>query len=312
LNPQWLLDDDGADAFVDTTIEVDRTQAVVDAHQTGSNTEATNVLARLEQNAEWTMAILTGCKGENYDVYFVKTGETRCVTVQNVKTLDWKYWRQEMQSWTCEDFKNSLVEWKSQKDWIKQNRDNINFDEAELNKEETKVFKQILKNEKISEKAKGRLRYKGKFINKEAETRIRKFLKKVPLTKENIENAFEKELFFTFRSNEISDVLNDHKGPIKLNGEPFELPEAIIEFDTLNAENFEEWSEELDIDKSAIFFIVYDATYNPETKTLDIDTMVNDETRVVTSDPEIKKKRAEEKAAKKEALKLAKENKKKK
>ena len=200
----------------------------------------------------------------------------------------------------------------SQKDWIKQNRDNINFDEAELNKEETKVFKQILKNEKISEKAKGRLRYKGKFINKEAETRIRKFLKKVPLTKENIENAFEKELFFTFRSNEISDVLNDHKGPIKLNGEPFELPEAIIEFDTLNAENFEEWSEELDIDKSAIFFIVYDATYNPETKTLDIDTMVNDETRVVTSDPEIKKKRAEEKAAKKEALKLAKENKKKK
>jgi serine/threonine protein kinase len=122
LNPQWLLDDDGADAFdktANTTIEVDRTQAVVDAHQTGSNTEATNVLARLEQDAEWTMAILTGCKGENYDVYFVKTGETRCVTAQNVKTLDWKYWRQEMQSWTCEDFKNSLVEWKSQKDWIK-------------------------------------------------------------------------------------------------------------------------------------------------------------------------------------------------
>jgi hypothetical protein len=200
----------------------------------------------------------------------------------------------------------------SQKDWIKQNRDNINFDEAELNKEETKVFKQILKNEKISEKAKGRIRYKGKFITKEAETRIKKFLKKLPLTKENIENAFEKELFFTFRSNEISDILNDHKGPIKLNGELFELPEAIIEFDTLNAENFEEWSEELDIDKSAIFFIVYDATYNPETKVLDIDTMVNDESRVVTSDPEIKKKRAEEKAAKKEALKLAKENKKKK
>jgi hypothetical protein len=193
----------------------------------------------------------------------------------------------------------------SQRDYIKQNKENFLSGEILANKEETKILKQITKNE-------GRLRYKGKFINKEAETRIRKFLKKVPLTKENIENAFEKELFFTFRSNEISDVLNDHKGPIKLNGEPFELPEAVIEFDTLNAENFEEWSEELDIDKSAIFFIVYDATYNPETKTLDIDTMVNDETRVVTSDPETKKKRAEEKQAKKEALKLAKENKKKK
>ena len=173
------------------------------------------------------------------------------------------------------------------------------------NKEEEKILKQIDKNE-------GRLRYKGKFINKEAETRIRKFLKKVPLTKENIENAFEKELFFTFRSNEISDVLNDHKGPILLNGDIFELPEAIIEFDTLNKENFREWSDELDIDEASIFFIVYDATYNPETKQLDIDTMVNDESRVVTSNPEIKKKtRGGKRQQKKKALKLAKENKRK-
>jgi serine/threonine protein kinase len=159
LNPQWLLDDDGADGFdktANTTIEVDRAQGaaatvfnkigadsdggicsggdavresnivalndtvnIYDAHQTESNTEARNVLARLEQNAEWTMAILTGCKGDNYEVYFVKTGETRCVTVQNVKNPDWKYWKQEMQSWTCEDFKKSLAEWKTQKDWIK-------------------------------------------------------------------------------------------------------------------------------------------------------------------------------------------------
>ena len=193
----------------------------------------------------------------------------------------------------------------SQRDYIKQNKENFLSGEILANKEETKILKQITKNE-------GRLRYKGKFITKEAETRILKFLKKLPPTKENIENAFEKSLFFTFRSNEIADVLNDHKGPILLNGEPFELAEAIIEFDTLNAENFEEWSEELGIDKSAIFFIVYDATYTPETKALDIDTMVNDESRVVTSDPEIKKARAAEKAAKKEAEKSAKENKKKK
>ena len=78
------------------------------AVQDGSVSVGNSVLARLEQNAEWRRAILTGCKGENYDVYFVKTGETRCVTVQNVKTLDWQYWKQEMQSWTCEDFKKSL------------------------------------------------------------------------------------------------------------------------------------------------------------------------------------------------------------
>ena len=193
----------------------------------------------------------------------------------------------------------------SQRDYIKQNKESFLSGEIFPTKEEEKILKQITKNE-------GRLRYKGKFITKEAETRILKFLKKLPPTKENIENAFEKSLFFTFRSNEISDILNEHKGPILLNGEHFELAEAIIEFDTLNAENFEEWSEELGIDKSAIFFIVYDATYTPETKALDIDTMVNDESRVVTSDPEIKKARAAEKAAKKEAEKLAKENKKKK
>jgi hypothetical protein len=193
----------------------------------------------------------------------------------------------------------------SQRDFIKQNKEKFLSGEIFPNKDEEKILKQITKNE-------GRLRYKGKFIDKEAETRIRKFLKKLPLTKENIENAYKKELFFTFRSNEIADILNQHKGPILLNQETFNLPEAIIEFDTLNGENFEEWSEELNIDKGAIFFIIYDATYNPETKTLDIDTMVNDETRVVTSDPERKKRRDEEKQAKKEAMKLAKQNKKKK
>jgi hypothetical protein len=181
----------------------------------------------------------------------------------------------------------------SQRDYIKQNREKFLSGEIFPNKEEEKILKQISKNE-------GRLRYKGKFINKEAEARIKKFLKKLPPTKENIENAFEKALFFTFRSNEIADVLNEHKGPILLNGEVFELPDAIIEFDTLNKENFREWADELEIDESAIFFIVYDATYTPETKELDIDTMVNDESRVVTSDPETKKKRAEEREAKKQ------------
>jgi len=95
------------------------TVPIYDAQHSGSNTEAKNVLARMEQNEEWAMAVLTCCKGDNCEVYFIKTRETRCVTVKNVKTLDWQYWKQEMQSWTCEDFKKSLVEWKTPNDWIR-------------------------------------------------------------------------------------------------------------------------------------------------------------------------------------------------
>jgi serine/threonine protein kinase len=124
LKAKTVFDELGADSGVDAAREsnivaLDDTETIYDAQQSGSNTEPKNVLARLEQKAEWQMAILTGCKGDNYDIYFAKTRETRCVTVQNVKTLDWQYWKQEMQSWTCEDFKTSLVDWKIPKDWMK-------------------------------------------------------------------------------------------------------------------------------------------------------------------------------------------------
>jgi serine/threonine protein kinase len=78
-----------------------------------------SVMARLEQNAEWARAILTGCEGANYHVYFVEKRETWCVTVQNIKLLDWQYCKQEMQSWTCADFENALVEWEIPTNWIK-------------------------------------------------------------------------------------------------------------------------------------------------------------------------------------------------
>lgn len=188
----------------------------------------------------------------------------------------------------------------SQRDYIKQNKEKILSGELFPTASELKVFKQLEKNEKISIKAKGRLRYKGKFLNKFAENRIRKFLKKVPLTQENINNAYEKALFFTFRSNEVADMINNHKGLVLLNGEAFQKAEAITEFDILNQENFREWADELEIDTAAIYFIVYDATYTPETKELDIDTMVNDADRVITSDPEIKAARAAERKRKKE------------
>lgn len=188
----------------------------------------------------------------------------------------------------------------TQKEFIKQSIVKPDFDEKSLNANELKIYNRILKNQKISLKAKARFRFKGKFLNKEQQEKIKKQLTELgkPFTQENINLVMNDEIFFTFKSTEISNVLMDHKGPIQLNGEDFNLEEAIVEFDLLNAENYEEWAETLDIEKSAIFFIVYDATYKPSTKVLNIDTMVNDESRVVTSDPLTKRRRKEEREEK--------------
>ena len=89
-----------------------------DIQHSGSFTVGNNVLVRLEQNVEWTMAILTGRKGDKIQVYSVEEKETRFVTKQNIKTLDWQHWTREFRSWTCADFKTALVEWKTPKNWI--------------------------------------------------------------------------------------------------------------------------------------------------------------------------------------------------
>lgn len=182
----------------------------------------------------------------------------------------------------------------TQKDWLKQNNENILSGEIRLTESESKVFKRV-------QKSGSRLRYKGRFLNKEQQKYILKTLGDLgeEVNQTNINFWFEKELFFTIRSFEMSDALSNHKGIIQLNKIPFELSEAILEFDKLNAENYQEWSDILEIDKSAIFFIIYDALYTPINKTLNIITMIKDESRIVTSDPEIKAKRKAEKLANK-------------
>jgi len=181
----------------------------------------------------------------------------------------------------------------TKKDYLKQNKEAILSGEIRLNKDEAATFLKI-------EKTANQLRYKGRFLNKEQTKLIKKALDELgkPYTQENINEWYELEIFFTFRSIEVNNLLTDHKGPIQINGEEFNLEEAIVEFDLLNAENYREWADRLDIDQGAIFFIVYDATYKPSTKVLNIDTMVNDETRVVTSDPVTKKRRKEERELK--------------
>ena len=185
--------------------------------------------------------------------------------------------------------------------WIKQNKQDPNFDTDQLTENESKVFKKILKNEKISLKAKSRFRYKGRFLNKEQQKYLTKQLSQLgkPFTQKNIDKYFEKEIFYTFNSLEVPDAILNHDGEVAINGEIMEKSAAIAEFNELNAENYLEWSDQLDIKPTDIFFIIYDATFKPSTKVLDIDTMVNDEGRVIISDPEEAKKRKAEKAKQK-------------
>jgi hypothetical protein len=176
----------------------------------------------------------------------------------------------------------------TQREYIKQNINNINFDPAELNESESKIYKQILKNEKISAKAKQRPRIKGKFLNKEQTKYLKKVFKDTgkEFTQENVNLYLNNEIYFAFQSLYITDVINDHKGIVKINGKELSKSDAIIEFDKLNRENYREWSDTLGINQDKIFFIVYDAYYTPATQILNIDTMVNDQTRIITSPPQ--------------------------
>jgi hypothetical protein len=194
------------------------------------------------------------------------------------------------------------------REYLKQNIIKPDFNESSLNAGELKEYNKILKNQKISLKAKQRVRIKGRFLDKEQNKFLRKTLKDLgkEFNQKNVDEYYKNEIFFTFQSWFVSDVINDHKGPVQLNGKEFSKTDAIIEFDILNKENYREWSDFLNIDEAAIIFIIYDATYNPATQVLNIDTMVNDESRVVTSDPILKAARQAAAAAEKAKQKKSK------
>jgi hypothetical protein len=174
------------------------------------------------------------------------------------------------------------------KEYLKQNIIKPDFNERSLNAAELKEYNKILKNQKISLKAKQRPRIKGKFLNKEQTKYVKKKLKEFgkEFTQENVNFYLNNEIYFAFQSLYITDVINEHKGIVKINGVEMSKSDAIIEFDKLNRENYREWSDTLGINQDKIFFIVYDAFYTPATQILNIDTMVNDQTRIITSPPQ--------------------------
>jgi len=167
------------------------------------------------------------------------------------------------------------------KDYVKQNIDDISPES--LNKKEFETYRKIIFARKQAE---DRIRIDGKFISKQAEGRIKLYLKRnnnAPLTKENIKDAAKVRLQLTLRGNEINDIIQNHRGLILLNGVAMTKAEAQTEYDKLNRMNIREWSDIINRNEDAIYFIIYDSWYLIETKELNISTVVTDVTRVIIS-----------------------------
>jgi len=167
------------------------------------------------------------------------------------------------------------------KDYVKQNIDEISPES--LNKKEFETYRKIIFARKQAE---DRIRIDGKFISKQAESRIKLYLKRnnnAPLTKENIKDAAKVRLQLTLRGNEINDIIQNHRGLILLNGIAMTKPEAQTEYDKLNRMNIREWADIINRNEDAIYFIIYDSWYLIETKELNISTVVSDVTRVIIS-----------------------------
>lgn len=167
------------------------------------------------------------------------------------------------------------------KDYVKQNIDEISPEN--LNKKEFETYRKIIFARKQAE---DRIRIDGRFIPKQAEARIKLYLKRnnnAPLTKENIKDAAKVRLQLTLRGNEISDIIDNHKGLILLNGIAMTKAQAQTKFDKLNRMNLREWSQRIDINEDSIYFIIYDSSYLVENKELNISTLVSDQTRVIFS-----------------------------
>jgi ribosomal protein S6/RNase P/RNase MRP subunit p29 len=166
------------------------------------------------------------------------------------------------------------------KDYVKQNIEDISPES--LNKKELATYKKIVAGKQQAGK---RLRIDGKFIPKEAEKRIKRYLENEGLepTKENILEGANIRLFLTLRGNEINDIIEKHKGTVLINGVAMTKAEAQVEYDKLNRMNIREWADIIGRDEDAIYFIVYNSAYKQSTKELTIYTNVIDEGRVIVS-----------------------------
>jgi hypothetical protein len=92
--------------------------AAVEQAHSGSDTDTipngTDVLARITESTNWTRAIVEQRRGSFYDVYSVSMKTKLPINRRNIRSLDWDYWKTEMQSWTYADFKDAVAQWNVQ------------------------------------------------------------------------------------------------------------------------------------------------------------------------------------------------------
>jgi hypothetical protein len=72
-----------------------------------------NVHARLNASGQWTMATVTDLDDTGYTVSFDDRDGLQHLDAENIKTLDWKHWKNEMKTWTYSDFKDAVASWKT-------------------------------------------------------------------------------------------------------------------------------------------------------------------------------------------------------
>lgn len=75
-----------------------------------------NVLARRDAHSQWSPAFVKDGTGTEYQVVFWAGHEERQVTADNIKEMDWKYWKTEMKSWTCDEFDEEIDDSKIEAD----------------------------------------------------------------------------------------------------------------------------------------------------------------------------------------------------
>ena len=71
-----------------------------------------NVHARLNASSPWTLATVTDLDDTGYTVSFHEGAGSHHLNEEDIKTLDWKHWKNEMKTWTYQDFKDAVASWK--------------------------------------------------------------------------------------------------------------------------------------------------------------------------------------------------------
>lgn len=166
----------------------------------------------------------------------------------------------------------------------------------EIEQAKEKERKRIAKNEKISAKAKKRLRNpNGSFLTSEDKRRIKQVIadksiinpatgKKFEtneLSQSQLNDIYNLPVFFTVNSMSIIERINENKMSVYIDGVEMYKEEAIEAVNLATNANFQEWGEKL---SKKIYGFIYKCEWYPKKRELHISTVILDKSQVLISD----------------------------